>query len=71
MSVHPTAATAATANGRAERASEAMSVRLAALVGVVFFILIIINARLRTGAPAATDPAREVLRFFARHHDRL
>jgi hypothetical protein len=49
----------------------AESVWPAALAGVVFFILIVANARLRTNVPAADDPGREVLSFVARHHDRL
>ena len=36
----------------------ATSVRMAALAGAVFFVLIIIHANLRSGAPSATDSGR-------------
>jgi hypothetical protein len=48
-----------------------MSLRLPALAGAVFFALIVVYAELRSPSPAATDPAREVAVYFARHHDRL
>ena len=44
---------------------------LPALAGAVFFALIIAYAELRTPAPTATDPAREVASYFARHHGQL
>ncbi len=47
------------------------SVRVAALAGAAFFVLIAIHANLRSGAPSATDPGREVIDYVALHRDRL
>jgi len=44
---------------------------LPALAGAVFFALMIAYAQLRTPAPAASDSAREVAAYFARHQDKL
>jgi hypothetical protein len=41
------------------------------VAGAVFFALMIVYAELRSPAPAATDSAREVASYFARHHDKL
>ena len=72
MSVHTTATSAARTNGRrAVRPRTTTSLRLPALAGAVFFALVIVYSQLRTPAPAATDPAREVASYFARHQDRL
>jgi hypothetical protein len=72
MSVHTTVTTGAKTNGtQAARPRTSTSLRLPALSGAVFFALIIVYAELRSPAPAATDPAREVAGYFARHHDRL
>lgn len=72
MSAHTTATTGATTNGsRAVRCGTAMSLRLPALAGAAFFVLIVVYAQLRSPSPAATDPAREVATYFARHHDKL
>ena len=72
MSVHPTATPGARTNGaRAARPRPTTSLRLPALAGAVFFALMVLYAQLRSPAPAATDPAREVARYFARHHDKL
>lgn len=49
----------------------AASVRVAALAGAAFFVLIVIHANLRSGAPSATDPGREVIDYVALHRDRL
>ena len=72
MSVHTTVTTGARTNGtQAVRPRATPSLRLPALAGAVFFALIIVFAELRSPAPAATDSAREVASYFARHHDRL
>jgi hypothetical protein len=72
MSVHTTVTTRATVSpGQAARPRTTTSLRLPALAGALFFALIIVYAQLRSPAPAATDPAREVAGYFARHHDRL
>jgi hypothetical protein len=72
MSVHTTVTPGARTNGtQAVRRRTTTSLRLPALAGAVFFALIIVYAELRSPAPAATDPAREVASHFARHHDRL
>jgi hypothetical protein len=46
-------------------------VRLAALGGVLFFVLIVIQANLRTGSPSATDSGQEILDYLASHRRRL
>jgi hypothetical protein len=48
-----------------------VAARWAALGGAVFFGLILLHANLTTGAPAATDPAREMFAWVAEHHGRL
>lgn len=53
------------------RVAPAASVRAAALAGIAFFVLIVVNAQLRSGAPAAGDPGREILAFVADNHGRL
>ena len=69
---HSTVSTGARTNGRqAVRPPTTTSLRVPALAGAVFFALIIAYAQLRTPAPAATDPAREVASYFARHQDKL
>jgi hypothetical protein len=47
------------------------SLRLPAFAGAVFFALIVAYAELRSPSPAATDSAREVAGYFARHHDEM
>jgi hypothetical protein len=59
------------AGGRASRIPEAMSVRLAALAGAVFFALMVVQANFRSGAPSATDSGRKIFDFVADHADRL
>ncbi|MGZ4199385.1 MAG: hypothetical protein ACXVP1_04300 [Thermoleophilia bacterium] len=72
MPVHTAVVTGARTNGtEAVRSRTTTSLRLPALAGAVFFALIVVYSQLRTPAPAATDPAREVASYFARHHDRL
>ena len=72
MSVHTRVTTGARTNGTpAVRPRTTTSLRLPALAGAVFFALIIVYAQLRSPAPAATDSAREVASYFARHHDKL
>ena len=72
MSVHTTSNTGVRSNGRpAERRRTTESLRLPAVAGAVFFALMIVYAQLRTGAPAATDPARDVVSYVGRHQDEL
>jgi len=72
MPVHTTVTTEARTNGRqAVGPRTTTSLRLPALAGAVFFALIIVYAELRSPSPAATDSAREVASYFARHHDKL
>jgi hypothetical protein len=72
MSVHTTATPGARTNGsQAVRPGTSVSLRLPALAGAAFFALMVAYAQLRSPAPAATDSAREVATYFARHHDRL
>ena len=72
MSVHTTVTTEARTNDApAVRFRRTASLRLPALAGAIFFALIIVYAQLRSPAPAATDSAREVAGYFARHHDKL
>ncbi len=56
---------------QAVRAPGTMSVRVAAFGGVVFFVLIVIQANLRSGVPSATDSGQEIFRYVAQHQDRL
>ncbi len=44
---------------------------MSALAGVVFFALIVWYASLISGAPAATDPGRDVIAWVSRHQGRL
>lgn len=69
MAVHTTTTTGARSKGRHAERHPTESLRLPALAGAVFFALMLVHAQLRTGAPAATDPAREVVSYFRRHHD--
>src|SRR5262245_61345766 len=72
MSAHTTTTRRARSNGRhAEPRRATTSLRLPALAGPFFFALMIVHAQLRTGAPSATDPAREVVSYFGRHQDEL
>lgn len=48
-----------------------MSVRLAALGGAVYFVLIVVYANLISGAPSATDSGRETYSYLTRHQDRV
>jgi hypothetical protein len=49
----------------------AMSVRMAALGGAVYFTLVVIYTNLISGYPSATDSRREIFGYVARHQDRL
>ena len=72
MSAHTTVTPGDRTNGtQAVPPRTTTSLRLPALAGAVFFALMFVYAQLRSPAPAATDPAREVASYFARHHDRL
>lgn len=72
MSVHTTITRGAKTNGaQAGPPRTATSLRWPAVAGAVFFALMIVYAELRSPAPAATDSARAVASYFARHHDRL
>jgi hypothetical protein len=53
------------------RAPRTISVRPAALAGVVFFALMVVQANLRGGAPSATDSGEEVIDYVASHDGRL
>ena len=64
LSVHATPIPGA-GTERARGPHRSSNVSLAAFAGVVFFIVIVANARLRTNVPAADDPGREVLSFVA------
>lgn len=48
-----------------------VATRWAAISGAVFFGLIMIHASLTSGAPAASDPARETFAWVAKHHERM
>lgn len=48
-----------------------MSVRLAAIGGAVFFVLVVVNGSMTSGSPSATDPGRKVFDYVAAHHGRL
>lgn len=56
---------------QAIRVPGAMSVRLAALGGAVFFALTIVHANLVSGTPSATDPAQDTFDYLAKHEGRL
>lgn len=47
------------------------SVRLAAVAGVAFFVLTVVQGNLRSGSPTATDTGREVLAYVEEHTGRL
>lgn len=49
----------------------AVSVRLAALAGAVFFALVVIYGTLTSGSPSATDFGPEIFSYVARHQGRL
>lgn len=49
----------------------AVSVRVAALAGAVFFVLFLAFANLTTGTPSATDPSREVFTYLTDHQGRI
>jgi hypothetical protein len=59
------------AGRRASWIPEAVSVRLAAVAGAIFFALMVVQANLRSGAPSATDSAGKIFDFVADHADRL
>ncbi len=46
-------------------------VRLAALGGVLFFVLVVINSNQLSGAPSASDSGQETFDYLARHHGRF
>ncbi|MGZ4268266.1 MAG: hypothetical protein ACXVFN_01995 [Solirubrobacteraceae bacterium] len=48
-----------------------MSARWAAVAGAVFFVLVLINANQMSGAPSATDSARETFSYLVRHQARF
>jgi hypothetical protein len=48
----------------------ALSVRLAALGGAVYFVLVIIYTNLISGSPSATDSRQEIFDYVARHQER-
>jgi hypothetical protein len=54
-----------------DRSTTAGEARPAAVGGVAFFALLLVNASLQSNAPAATDSRAEVFSYVARHHDRL
>lgn len=56
---------------QAVRVPGATSVRLAGLAGVIFFVLIVIAASFRSGAPTAADTGKEVLDWVTKHHGRM
>ena len=62
-----TNSTAPTA-ARTTRAAGTISGRLAALAGVVSFVLILLSAMLRGDAPSATDSAQNIFSYLALHH---
>jgi hypothetical protein len=57
--------------GRASHGPGAMSVRLAALAGAIFFALMVVQANFRSGAPSATDSGEKIFRYVTAHADRL
>jgi hypothetical protein len=48
-----------------------MSVRMAALAGVIFFALMLVQANFRSGAPSATDSGQQIFGYVTDHADRL
>jgi hypothetical protein len=44
---------------------------VAALAGAVFFVLVVMHANLRSGAPAATDSGEEIVSYVTDHAGRL
>jgi len=73
MFVHTTLTPGAKADGGPAEGGPhtTTSLRLPALAGAVFFALMLVYAQLRSPAPTATDPAREVARYVASHHGKL
>ncbi len=47
-----------------------MSVRLAALGGAIFFVLVVVSTSLTSGSPSATDSGQEIFDDLAQHHGR-
>jgi hypothetical protein len=58
-------------DSQAVRVPGAMSVRLAALAGAIFFALMVIQANLRSGAPSASDSGQKIFDYVADHAGRL
>jgi hypothetical protein len=56
---------------QSDRLPGTMSARIAGCAGVVFFVLIVIQANLRSGAPSATDSETEVFQYVTDHQARL
>lgn len=72
MSVHTTTTVEARSNGRqADRRGAMSRTRLPAVVGAVFFALVLLHAQLRSGVPSATAPAQDIASFISRHQERL
>jgi hypothetical protein len=46
-------------------------VRLSALAGAVFFVLVVVQSSLRSGAPAADDPEQDIVDYVANHRSDL
>jgi hypothetical protein len=67
MSTHATASSDLGATADTSRALQAP----AAIAGVVFLVLIVVHAQLRSEAPAASDSARAIFTYVAEHHARL
>jgi hypothetical protein len=53
------------------KARGALPTRLAALAGAVFFVLMLIQAGFRNGAPSATDSDQKIFDFVSSHAGRL
>ena len=71
MATHVGPATSRTVGGGRGGAASALPVRVAAIAGAVFFALMVVHAGLRSGAPSATDPGRDVVAYVTRHQGRL
>jgi hypothetical protein len=56
---------------QAATVADAVSVRLAALGGAFYFVLVVIYTNLISGSPSATDSRQEIFGYVARHQDRL
>jgi hypothetical protein len=48
-----------------------MPARLSAVAGVAFFVLIVLSANLRSGAPSATDSGQKIFDYVTEHQGRL